>query len=284
MRSVEAMIRPRDRFIRINGLRLHYLEYGETARPPVLLLHGGSAHAHWWDWFAARLVDRYRVLALDLRGHGDSDWAEAGEYGLEYHAADVRRLAEALELRQLTVAGHSFGGLVAVAAASALRERLAALIVVDTRIKVTEQAARFMGALRRLPHPVYASLEEAIRRFRLLPAANGASAEVLSHMARHAVRQEADGRWTLKFDRRAMVNTRPCDLTAALSAVWCPALFVRGSESQLVSAAALAELAAVTPHGETAEIAGAHHHVMIDQPLALAETVRRFLRRGGIEP
>src|SRR3972149_2225422 len=90
----EARIEPRDGFVQVNGLRLHYLESGEPARPPVLLLHGGSAHAHWGELFAACLVDRYRVLALDLRGHGNSDWAEAGGFGLDRYTADVRSFAE----------------------------------------------------------------------------------------------------------------------------------------------------------------------------------------------
>ena len=267
----------RDHCAEVRGVRLHYLEWGDAERPGMLLLHGGSAHAHWWDFFAARMVDRYRVLALDLRGHGDSAWSADGEYELSTHVDDVLGLIEALGLRSLVLIGHSFGGLVAMAVAEQARENVEALVVIDTRLKVGERAARFMGALRRLPHPVYGSLEEATERFRLLPAANDAPPEVLRHVARNAVHRLEDGTWTLKFDRRGIANTKPCDLSGALAAVRAPVLVVRAAASELMSEADLAEFRAVAPHAEAAVVADAHHHVMLDRPEALAAAVRNFL-------
>jgi pimeloyl-ACP methyl ester carboxylesterase len=135
-----------------------------------------------------------------------------------------------------------------------------------------------MGALRRLPQPVYASFEEAVQRFRLLPTANDASAEVLAHVAAHAMRQLEDGAWTLKFDRRGIANTQPCDLSPALAAVRGPVLVVRAAASELMSEADLAEFRAVAPHAESTVIAGAHHHIMLDRPEELAAAVRGFLK------
>ena len=71
---------PTSRFIRVNGLSLHYLEWGEATNPALILLHGGSAHAHWWDHIAPTLARTYRVLALDLRGHGESAWTHPPAY------------------------------------------------------------------------------------------------------------------------------------------------------------------------------------------------------------
>ena len=267
----------RDHFAEIRDVRLHYLEWGDPDRPAMLLLHGGSAHAHWWDFFAARMVDRYRVLALDLRGHGDSAWSADGEYEISTHVGDVLGLIDALGLRSLVLVGHSFGGLVAMAVAEQAGGSIESLVVIDTRLKVGERAARFMGALRRLPQPIYGSLEEAIERFRLLPAANDAAPEVLRHVARNAVHRLDDGTWTLKFDRRGIANTKPCDLSGSLASVRAPVLVVRAAASELMSEADLAEFRAVAPHAEAVIVPDAHHHVMLDRPEALADAVWRFL-------
>lgn len=267
----------RDGFVDVGPVRLHYLEWGSAAQPAILLLHGGSAHAHWWDRVACDLADRYRILALDLRGHGDSAWSEEREYGLEAHVDDVLGLIEALPLGSFSLVGHSFGGLVAMATAARAARHVESLTVIDTRLRVGARAARFMDALRRLPNPVYPNLEEAVRRFRLLPTANDAAPEVLDHVARHAVRRLDDGTWTLKFDRRSIANTRPCDLSKAMSAVRCPVLVVRAAESEIMSEADLAEFHSIAPHAETAVVAGAHHHVMLDRPEALVAVMRTFL-------
>jgi pimeloyl-ACP methyl ester carboxylesterase len=267
----------RSGFVLVGDVRLHYIDRGESTSPPLLLLHGGSAHAHWWDFFAGGFLDRYRVIAPDLRGHGDSDWSSDLRYGLDVHVQDVLALADHFELRELALVGHSFGALVAVAAAAELGHRVRSLVLVDSRIRVTERAARFMDALRKLPHPVYRSAADAVARFRLLPSDHSSSPEVLAHVARHAIRQVDGGTWTLKFDRRAMVNTNPVDLSAALGGVACPVLVVRGSNSTIMSHAALEEFSAAAPHASIVEIEGAHHHVMLDRPELLASAVRSFL-------
>jgi pimeloyl-ACP methyl ester carboxylesterase len=243
----------------------------------MLLLHGGLAHAHWWDFLAPLLTDRYHVLALDLRGHGDSDWDEMAEYGVEAHASDVLSFIRELELDRLTLVGHSFGGQVAIKSAAGLNNQLAALVVIDSRTHIGERAARFMESLRKLPQPVYRSFDDAVQRFRLLPIDHQTSPEVLQHIARRAVRQREDGTWTLKFDRRAMVNTKISDLTSELQTLRCPLLVVRGAESKLIPASVLQDFVEAAPHAECHAIQGAHHHVMLDQPQALATAMREFL-------
>lgn len=278
------MLQPRDGFVSINGLRFHYLEWGEERRQPLLLLHGGSAHAHWWDFFVPPFTRGYRVLALDLRGHGDSQWAEPPLYDLTAHAEDVRGFIEALNLTNLVLVGHSFGGLVAMACAPTVQQHLASLIVIDVGARISQRGSRHVAVLRFLPQPVYRSPSEAIRRFRLLPVTNGVRREVLDHMARHGIRRRDDGKWTLKFDRRTLEGIGPCDLMPVLRTLRLPLLIVRGSESTYFSARAFAELVTAVPHARAVEIPGAHHHVMLDEPEALADAVASFLvDRGGAE-
>lgn len=269
--------RPRDGFVDAGGVRLHYVDWGAPEQPPVLLLHGGSAHARWWDFVVPHLAGRFRCVALDLRGHGDSAWPTTLDYRLAAHATDVAAVVEALDLRGVAVVGHSFGGFVAMAFAPGAGPRLSALVIVDSRVRISERSARFLEALRKLPHPRYASLKEATRRFRLLPAAHNARAEVLAHVIRHGGVQAPDGTWTLKFDRRSLAGTPAQDLSPALAAVRCPILAIRGEHSEIVSTAALAEFSAANPRAVTAEIAAAHHHVMLDQPEALARLLGEFL-------
>jgi pimeloyl-ACP methyl ester carboxylesterase len=278
-----AVPSPVSRFVTANGVRLHYLDWGDSSRPAVLFLHGGSAHAHWWDFLIPQLVDRYRCIALDLRGHGDSGWPEPVDYRLESNAGDVAVVLDALGLRPVTVIGHSFGGFVAMAYARGADARLATLVIVDSRARVGERSARYMDALRKFPQPIYASIEEAIRRFRLLPTGSSADRKVIAHVVRHGVRARGDGTWTLKFDRRAMASTPPTDFSSAIAAVRCPMLAVRAEHSTIVSPAALDEFRLSNPAVELVEIADAHHHIMLDQPAALAAAIGSFLDRALAE-
>ena len=273
----EVAAAPSRGFVAAGGVRLHYLDWGSLDRPPLLLLHGGSAHARWWDFVIPHLVDAYRCVAFDLRGHGDSEWPASGDYTLAAHAGDVAAVVAALDLRDAAIVGHSFGGFVSLVYAGVAGAQPASLVIVDSRARIGERAARLMQALRKLPHPEYATLDDAVRRFRLLPADTAAPASVLAHVARHAMRQTASGAYTLKFDRRALSGAPAQDLTPALRSVRCPILAVRGAESQVVSQAALAEFSAANPRTQSAEIAGAHHHVMLDRPAELARVMRQFL-------
>jgi pimeloyl-ACP methyl ester carboxylesterase len=280
MGGAAAHVMPSDGWFAHGALRLHYLDWGDPRRPPVVLLHGGSAHAHWWDFTLPYLIDRYRCIALDLRGHGDSGRPADGDYSLAAHAGDVLALCDALDLRRPALIGHSFGGFVSMLVAGRAPERLAALALVDSRARIGVRSARLLEALRKLPHPRWASREEAIARFRLLPAATNAAPEVLAHVARHGLAEDASGAWSLKFDRRALAGASAQDLGPHLAALRCPLLAVRATLSEIVSAEALAEYRAAAPHVELAEVADAHHHLMLDQPQALARVLGGFLDRA----
>ncbi|MGD9762875.1 MAG: alpha/beta fold hydrolase [Candidatus Binatia bacterium] len=270
---------PTDGRFSANGLSLHYLEWGSRNCPAVLFLHGGSAHAHWWDFVLPHLEDTYRCVALDLRGHGDSGRPPDGDYALEAHAGDIAAAIDALQLTGCALVGHSFGGFVAMRYAGYGLPTLAALAVVDSRARILPRSARYLEALCKLPHPRYVSAEDAVERFRLLPAATTAGPDVLAHIARHSIVADGNGTLTLKFDRRALTGARPQDLAPYLTAARCPILAVRAARSAIVDAAALAEYRAAASHVELAEIADAHHHVMLDRPEALAAVLRDFLDR-----
>jgi pimeloyl-ACP methyl ester carboxylesterase len=250
-----------------------------------LLLHGGSAHAHWWDWFAPLLAKRFRVMALDLRGHGDSEWAEPAAYDVEDYVNDTVAVIKALNLQQVRLVGHSLGGTVAAATAARVTEQLAALVIVDSWIPPDRESkasgVRFMQHLSRLRHPRYRTCEQGIAEYRLLPTGNPAPSEILAHVAAHALRPIPDGSgWTLKFDRATLGAIRAYDIRPALAQLACPILAVRGAISSHMPAKAIAALRAVAPRLEAVEIRAAHHHVMLEQPEEFAKVVGGFLERA----
>ncbi|MBI4310757.1 MAG: alpha/beta fold hydrolase, partial [Chloroflexi bacterium] len=113
-----------DRYAIVNGLRLHCLDWGNGGATPLLLLHGQRGHAHTWDAVARRFADAYRVLALDLRGHGDSDWSRPGDYSASTYAADLEQWVEQLHLPPFLLMGHCLGGAVATVYAARRPDRV----------------------------------------------------------------------------------------------------------------------------------------------------------------
>ena len=265
---------PYDRFFSNRGVKLHYLEWGEPTNPSLILLHGGSAHAHWWDHIASALGQDYRILALDLRGHGDSNWMQPPAYEIEDYVADLAAFVATLGLTSFILLGHSLGGFIALSYATAQAEKLKALIVVDIGSRLG--GSRFMRLLRHLPIPVYRDESELLARFRLLPAETKAAPGLLHSIARRSVRPVESGGLTLKFDR-ATLTRESRDLRKFLPQITCPILLLRGNESQNLSAAVLAEMVQSCLYARGVEIPSAGHHVFLDNPAAFLETVRGFL-------
>jgi pimeloyl-ACP methyl ester carboxylesterase len=141
-----------------------------------VLLHGGAAHAHWWDHIAPTLARECHVLALDLRGHGDSRWVAPPAYEIDDYVADLEAFVDTLDLARCVLIGHSLGGFIALAYALAHPEFLRSLIVVDIRARLGR--SRFMRLLQSMPAPIYADEQDLFQRFRLLPVETHARPEL----------------------------------------------------------------------------------------------------------
>ncbi|GIX48047.1 MAG: hydrolase [Candidatus Tectimicrobiota bacterium] len=269
---------PEERFLTVNGLRLHYLQWGEAGKRSLLLLHASGCHAHWWDGVAPRLAEDGLVIAPDLRGHGDSGRPEPPDYRFEAYVADLAALVAARHLEDVILVGHSMGGYVGLCYAATQPAALRALVVADMLCELDGEALARLHQASTRPQPVFATREEAVQRFRLQPPETVAPPQVLRALAEQAVCQTADGTWTFKFDRRAL-NHPPVRVWDVLPRVACPVLVVRGEHSPLMPAANAERLARALRHGALATVPGAYHNLMLDNPAAFVQVVQDFCRR-----
>src|SRR5215813_7943337 len=174
----------RSRTLQVRGLRLHFLEWGTAGAPALCFLHGGAAHAHWFDRVTPEFTDRFHVLALDQRGHGESEWAEPPAYGTEDFTGDLLALMDTLGLARMAVIGHSMGGHNAMTFAAWHPARVSALVIIDSRPAIPSERLQVMHARgRRLPR-AHLSEEAAVQAFRLLPRETVADPAFLAHLAR----------------------------------------------------------------------------------------------------
>jgi len=260
-----------------DGARLHYLLWeAAPLQPLLLLLHGGGAHAHWWDHVAPAVASGHRVVALDFRGHGDSEHTP-GRYGLDRLAGDVESLIDHLG-GTAAVVGASMGGQVAMRVA-ARSERIRRLVIVDVPPGPPPEAFAHRDRLRAAKR--YASREEGLTRFRLIPPETAAPSALLAHVAAHSLRETGDGAWTLKFDPAVFAGVGPETPAGFLGRIACPCLIVRGERSRLLLAEVAAAMAGAIPRGRLVTIPGAHHHVFLDKPGEFADAVGRFLAEVG---
>lgn len=281
---------PVSRHFHSHRMRLHYVDWGNDRAPPLILLHGGNDHARSWDDVALRLRDRYRIIAPDLRGHGDSDWAADGHYSTTAHIVDLTELIRHLGTIPVPIVAHSFGARVAMRHAGVFPEMVSRLVAIEGLI---EHGARASPAARirnyydrqrafvdKTP-PRYATLKTAAARMRavnprLLPA-------LAMRLATHGTRLDEDGQYRWKFDPLARPQT-PIDLTpeeerSLFAAIACPTLLVQGRDSWAAVGEDHAGYRAI-PGARLVTFDDAGHWVQHDRLDAFAEEVRAFLSRA----
>lgn len=260
--------------ILVQGRRLHLCSYGRLGNPPLVLVHGGCAHLHWWDVFAEAMAADFHVVTFDLRGHGDSEPTLPAAYTLTDYGDDLTAVVAELGISAMHLVGHSLGALIAGRFAITFPERVRELTLVDSNAQLSEANVRYLRRLRHFPHPAYKTFEEAVQRFRLLPTATSASPACLRRIASHSVVQRDDGRWTLKFDRDTLVQLEPIDLVPDLRRSNLRPCFVRGEHSPVLPQARLHQLLHDLPEARTFTVPNSHHHVMLDNPTGFEAALR----------
>ena len=266
----------RRRCVVVGELSLSFLEWGTAGRPALCFLHGGSAHAHWFDRVAPAFTDRFHVIALDQRGHGESEWAKPPAYATENFAADLLGFIDALGLGQVALIGHSMGGHNAMSFSAWHPDRVQALVIIDSRPVIpTDRLDRLRRRGERTLRP-YPSREAAAQSFRLVPRETNADRALLAHMGTAGV-VERDGAWVYRFDPASNAERRPVDAWTLLDRITAPTLIARGELSPVLPRDMADKLRSAIRRASLVEIPASYHHVTLDNPAGFVLELDRFL-------
>jgi pimeloyl-ACP methyl ester carboxylesterase len=285
-----APVESRTLTMRAEGVDLVADAYGDEQGPAVVLLHGGGQTRHAWggaaEAFAA--AGRY-ALAVDLRGHGHSDWSPDGLYGLSRFAGDVHTIVEYLG-RPPALVGASLGGLSSIIAVGESTDAVASsLVLVDVAPRVEEVGRNKIADFMRAGFDGFDTLDDAADLIASFVPHRERPTD-LSGLKKN-LRQRGDGRWYWHWDPRFITNREGVDgqeglvnherLCAAASRITIPTMLVRGRMSDIVSDESVRELQELVPHAEVVDVAGAGHMVAGDKNDVFNSAVIDFVQRHG---
>ncbi|MBI2765326.1 MAG: alpha/beta hydrolase [Chloroflexi bacterium] len=260
--------------------RFHFLEWGAAGAPPLLLLHGGHQSAHSWDLVSLHLADRFHVFALDQRGHGDSEWSHDGDYSPGAMADDALAFLEAEGVVAPVVFGHSMGGLVTMTMLKKAPGLPRAVVLVDVGPEVSPEGARVIQAFIRSTAE-FDDIEEFVARVQAYDPFR--SRVHIERTVRYNMLRRTDGKYVSKCDhflgdprRREGEVPRGVSLEDT-RAFACPALVVRGAESNILTPEAAERLAAALPRGELVTVPRCGHNVHSQNTPGFIDAVTPFL-------
>jgi esterase len=276
---------PIDRHIEVNGLKLHFLEWGDPAKPTVVLLHGFAQSAHSFDFISLYLADRFHILALDFRGHGESDWSDNGDYTRESMQKDLEDFVIKTNAAPVIIIGLSLGGTIGYKYAADNPTLVKRIVIIDVAPRLQESGVKRVRNFME-NKDYFNSIEEmvsAVQAFR----PNRTKDQLVASVMRNA-KQHADGRWSWKYDpvlkrqnsRYEQTEKDRMQLWKSLESITCPTLFVRGAESDVVSAETATELVSRMQNASEVTVNGAGHLVTTDNPIGFIESIDQFLKSG----
>jgi pimeloyl-ACP methyl ester carboxylesterase len=288
----DQIIGPTSHYFFAQRLKLHYVDWGNETRPLAILVHGGRDHARNWDWVALDLRRHFHVVAPDLRGHGDSDWAIGGSYSMIDYVLDLAQLMSAIGTEPTTFIGHSLGGGVVLQYAGVFPERVRAVVAIEglgpPPSMIQEIAApqrmrnwiEVMQGLARRKVREYATLDDALRRMR--EANPHLSVDQARHLTIHGVRRNENGSYSWKFDNYVHATSPYLFNLKDASEIWAritsPCLLVRGDESPWAGEPERDGRLGAFNDAQSVVIGGAGHWVHHDRLAEFLGVVREFLK------
>jgi len=269
---------PQDQFITVNGLRMHYLDWGNPAGQPFVMFHGIARTAHSFDHIAPAFAGDYHVLAVDLQGHGDSAWRPDGAYLVEDHVRTIEGLVEHLELRDIVLLGNSTGGRVAQAYAGLHPELVTTLIVEDVGPERPAEIAA--GFARRVQEEAngWASEDELVAS--LVAGAPGIAEALQRNHAHFGTKRREDGRLVWKRDPDLVKGFIVTELWQYVERITCPTLYVLGGASAIVPVQAQERLKQTLHQCEIVVMPGLGHYPHLEAPEEYVAIVRGFLGKN----
>jgi pimeloyl-ACP methyl ester carboxylesterase len=266
---------PENKIIHTDRLRLHYLEWGSDQTRIMVLLHGIGDNAHIWDHFSRAAADRWKIIALDQRGHGLSDWAVPPVYRCDDYVADLDRLIHDLQLTGIVLMGHSMGALHATRYASQCPEKVSGLIHADIEPCPPEWNKKYLLNLYEQLPAYYESVDEYI--VEIQKNSLYADQKMLCDIASFALTRGKDGKYRRRFDREVLSHFDHYDLWPSLSNIKCPSLIIRGKESRVMGDEIAREMSRMIPQGKFAEVPKATHPLHTDNPIGFQRAIFDFL-------
>ncbi len=277
---------PESKFLTVNGLRLHYLDWGKPGAPPILCNHGYTSSAEAFSGLARHFQDRFQFIVPDVRGHGESAWSPTEDYPLDDRVGDLEAVVDQLEMEKFGLIGTSMGGTMALVYAGAHPERVARLVINDIGPDREAGSQRIMDLVARRPVE-FATLEEAMAyRRQVSPVVASRTEADQRELAFGVLRRRPDGHWIWKMDpayTRPPMSGSPVprpNLWPVLERLNCPTLVVWGTESDVLSEAQARRMVEVLPVGELVPVPGVAHAPALIEPVVLA-ALDRFLGGSG---
>ncbi|MEO6398770.1 MAG: alpha/beta hydrolase, partial [Tepidiformaceae bacterium] len=271
-----------ERDVIVRELKLHYQEWGKAESPAVVMVHGFGVSGHMFDEFAERMQEQYHLLAIDQRGHGDSDWSPDGDYSREAFVLDLEGFRESLGLERFILVGHSMGGLNAVSYTNAYPHRVRALVLVDVGPESAKEGVDNIVRFTRGPDELeFEEFVELAHRFN-----QRRTMENIRERMRHRLKPADSGKWTWKFDKRFRDKASGLTIGSELSNdeswqlfrdVRVPTLLVRGAESDVLSAETAERATREMDRARLVTVPAAGHSVPGDNPDEFTAAVRGFL-------
>jgi|TARA_R110001599_G_scaffold353818_1_gene598968 pimeloyl-ACP methyl ester carboxylesterase len=277
--EVKPAIRCQSRNLLINGLRLHVLDWGEPNKPTLVLLHGGAVTCRTWGPFCTLLAHKYRLVAVDMRGHGDSEWPRDGDSNHNAMADDLAKLITTMELDNPIVVGHSVGGMLLMRVMLKAPELLGSAVLVDVGPKTAYNGWKARKDVTE-PSRLYDEIEEYVQRN--APRLKR-SEEHMRRNGRHELMQRADGKYQLKYDPRHPMGgpdekTMPgLPTLEQMAAYQGRCLVVRGGNSWFLAADDAVEFVETLPQGELATVPDCEHMVYTENPVGLATVIDTYV-------
>lgn len=271
---------PKRKYIDVNTMTFHYLEWETLSSRTMVLLHGIGDNAHIWDYFARSLAGHMRIIALDQRGHGSSDWALPPAYRCEDYVADLHGVMAALELNDVILMGHSMGALHATRYAALCPDNVAGLIHADIEPCPPDWNKKYLFNLYNNLPDSYDSLEAYVRQMK--NDSPYADESLLRYCASLALYRDDEGRFRCQYDREVLYHFDRYDLRPYLGDITCPTLIIRGEESRVMKKPIAEEMSRAITGSTWAEISRATHPVHTDNLDEFQRVVVNFLRKNNL--
>ena len=276
---------PEDKFVQVNGLRLHYRDFGSEGKPVLLFMHGLTGNAHCFDHVAPQFARTHHVLTLDFRGHGDSEWHRDGEYDFRRQVSDTTALLEALNVSKVSLIGSSLGGAVAMVLAAIKPDLVVRVVLNDIGPEINlpepDKAAEALNLLEQQ----FPDATEALEYYRrCYPPARLLPDTIAIEFVRNSLRVTDRGFMRWKADPRVQAVAPTSSTSGSSPGMWplfdaikAPILVIRGAESEALLASTVAKMVSRRSGISTVEVPGVGHTPWLSEREALA-ALRDFLR------